>query len=196
MKKTIFYLPDGFADWEGAFLMAELAENKRPFTTVSETGGVVASIGRLKVQPDASLADIPPESIGTLVLIGSDGWVDPSKNKKVLALAGDVLKRGDLLAGICASTIALAREGLLDGRKHTSNDLGALKRLVPTYRGEANYQQSLALRDGNLITAPGVGALEFTLELLRALDVYNEEKRDQWYALFKKGTPPPPEFWA
>lgn len=108
----------------------------------------------------------------------------------------DFLQAKVMVAGICAATVALGRVGLLDERKHTSNDLGMLKKLAPTYRGEKNYVNKLVVRDGNLITAPGVGYLEFTMELMSYLNLYPEEKRSQWYALFRNGTPPPPSFWG
>lgn len=195
-KKLVIYLPEGFADWEGAFLLPELVQNQKPFVTVSDTGNEVLSIGRLKVKPDAALADIPLEDIGGLVLIGSDGWTDPSQNQKVLALAAQLLQRGDLVAAICGATVALARVGLLESKKHTSNDLNFLKQIVPTYQGEKNYVHAMAVRDENLITASGVGPLEFTLELMRALSIYSEERRQQWFALYKLGTMPPADFWG
>lgn len=195
-KKLIVYLPEEFADWEGAFLLPELVQNKINFVTVSESGKPVNSIGQLKVTPDAALADIAINDIRGLILIGSDTWMDASKNQKVLDLAQQLLKMNVLVAAICGATVALARVGLLENRPHTSNDLGMLKTIVPSYQGEKNYVQKLAVRDGNLITASGVGAIDFTFELMQALEIYSEEKRQQWYALFKHGTPPPIEFWT
>ncbi|WII72142.1 DJ-1/PfpI family protein [Bdellovibrio sp. 22V] len=195
-KKLVIYLPEGFADWEGSFLMPELVQNKKSFVTVSETGNDVLSIGRLKVKPEAALSSISIDEIEGLVLIGSDTWSDSSQNQKVLKLAGDLLKKGTLVAAICGATVAMAREGLLNERNHTSNFLPLLKQLVPAYRGEKNYKNDLAVTDGNLITASGVGALEFTMHLMRALNIYTEEKRQQWFALYKNGVHPPMEFWS
>lgn len=195
-KKLVIYLPEGFADWEGAYLMPELVENKRPFITVSESGKPVTSIGGLKVTPDAALDDVAISDIQGLVLIGSDGWVDPAKNQKVLALTGQLLNQGTLLAAICAATVALGRVGLLDNHKHTSNDLEFLKKINPSYKGEKNYLNQLAVQDRNLITATGIGPLEFTLEIMRALDIHSEEKRKHWFAMFKYGTKPPADFWS
>lgn len=195
-RSVVFYLPEGFADWEGAFLMPELREAKRSMLIVSETGESVSSIGGLKVSVEASLAKVSPENCEALVLIGSDGWADVSQNKKVLELAKDFHQRGILVAGICAATMALARTGLLDQKKHTSNNLAVLKKMVPSYQGEKNYQNKLTVTDGNLITASGVGAVDFTADIMKYIKLYPEQKIQQWYALFKHGTPPPPEFWG
>lgn len=195
-KSIVVYLPEEFADWEGAFLLPELRQIKKPITIVSETGGPVLSIGGLKVHVDGGLTDVSPENTEALILIGSDTWPIAAKNEKILKMVPEFHKRGVLIGAICAATVALARIGMLDGRKHTSNDLGALKQLVPTYRDEKNYQEELAVTDGNLITASGVGYLEFTMAVMRHLNIYNEEKRQQWYALYRSGIKPPLEFWS
>ena len=71
-----------------------------------------------------------------------------------------------------------------------------LKKIVPSYHGEKNYVQKLACTDKNLITASGIGPLEFTNEVLKALQVYPEKKLGQWYAMYKNGVMPPMEFWT
>jgi len=195
-KKILIYLPEGFADWEGAYLMSELAEAKRDFLTVSEGGKSVQSIGRLKVQPEAELESFSAEQIDMLVLIGSDTWQNANLNQKAIDLAGRLIKQGTFVAAICGATTALARAGFLDHRNHTSNDLGMLKKIVPSYQGEKKYIQKLAVTEENLITASGIGPLEFTVEILKALNVYPEKKREQWYAMYKNGVFPPIEFWS
>lgn len=195
-KPLLIYLPEGFADWEGAYLFPELVQNKVPFVTASENGKPVTTIGRLKVIPDAALTDYNAENISGLILIGSDSWAEPDQNHKALALAGQLLQKDVLVGAICGATVALAREGFLNDRRHTSNDLVMLKKMVPSYKGEQHYIHSLAISDhGKLITASGSGPVEFTLEVMRALNIYTEEKRQQWYALFKNGVQPPMEFW-
>ena len=195
-RKIVFYLPEGFADWEGAFLMAELSEAKRDFVTVSETGNKVHSIGRLRVQPDAALKNFSSDQIEMLILIGSDSWQDPEQNKAAIDLAKQLLKQGTYVAAICGATTALARAGEFEERRHTSNDLGMLKQIVPTYRGEQKYVQKLACTDGHLITASGIGPLEFSFEVLKALRIYSENKLSQWYAMHKNGVMPSMEYWT
>ncbi|UXR65937.1 DJ-1/PfpI family protein [Bdellovibrio bacteriovorus] len=195
-KKLLIYLPDQFADWEGAHLMAELTQNKVLFTVVSESRDTITSIGNLKVLPEAAITDFTADQISGLILIGGENWTDTTKNKYVRGLAAQVLQKNSVLAAICGATVALAQEGVLQGRKHTSNDLTMLKAIVPTYSDDANYVNKLAVTDGNFVTASGAGAVDFTLELLRLLGIYDEEKRQHWYKLFKHGTLPPQEFWA
>ena len=176
--------------------MAELSEAKRDFVTVSETGNKVHSIGRLRVQPDAAIKNFSSDQIEMLILIGSDSWQDPEQNKAAIDLAKQLLKQGTYVAAICGATTALARAGEFEERRHTSNDLGMLKQIVPTYRGEQKYVQKLACTDGHLITASGIGPLEFSFEVLKALRIYSENKLSQWYAMHKNGVMPSMEYWT
>ncbi|MFY0581185.1 DJ-1/PfpI family protein [Cystobacter fuscus] len=127
---------------------------------------------------------------------GGDFWMDDTTNQPVLAFAQDLLAQGKMVAAICSATVALGRQGLLDQRRHTSNDLGVLKQEAPGYRGEALYVQSLAVTDGNLITASSIGALEFAREIADYLKLGSESYRKQWYELFKHGVAPPADFWT
>lgn len=194
-KSVVVYLPEGFADWEGAFLLPELRQANKKIIIASATGESVRSVGGLSVVPERSISEIEPGSIEALILIGSDSWPDPNQNQKVLELAGRLINENALVAGICAATVALARIGLLDNRPHTSNDLEMLKQIVPTYEGEKLYSKKLAITDGNLITASGVGALEFTKEVMTYLQVFTPDYRKHWFELFKNAVTPPPEFW-
>jgi putative intracellular protease/amidase len=81
----------------------------------------------------------------------------------------------------------VVRAGLHRGRKHTSNGLDYLKQEVTDYTGEADYVDSLAVRDRGLITASGLGALEFAREIFAELGVFSPEEREEWYRMFKDG---------
>ena len=92
--------------------------------------------------------------------------------------------RGTPIAAICAATVAIARLGLLRGRRHTSNGLEYLRSKVPGYAEAANYVDSPAVRDRGLITASGLGDVEFARELFEELDVLSAEDRAAWAAIF------------
>lgn len=195
-KKIVVYLAEEFADWEGAFLLPELAQHKISYVIASENGQSISSIGKLKVQPDASLNDIKPDDIRALILIGADSWPDASKNQKALQLAGELIKKDILVAGICSATVALTKAGHTRGYKHTSNSLRMLKYFAPDYTDEQNYVDQLAVRDRNLITATGNAPVEFAFELIKVLDIYKGQKLDQWYQMCKNGVMPPDDFWS
>src|SRR5260370_39712506 len=75
------------------------------------------------------------------------------------------------IAASCAATVAISRVGLLRGRQHTSNGLSYLQSHVPDYNESQNYVAAPAVRDRGLITASGLGDIEFALELLKGLSV-------------------------
>jgi putative intracellular protease/amidase len=59
---------------------------------------------------------------------------------------------GQLVAAICAATLALAHAGLLDDREHTSNGREFIAKYVHKYRGPGMYRASRAVRDHLVIT--------------------------------------------
>nr|WP_295904527.1 type 1 glutamine amidotransferase family protein [uncultured Bdellovibrio sp.] len=195
-KSLVVYLPEGFADWEGAFLLPELRQAKKKFIITSSTGESVLSIGGMTVVPERALSEVAPDAIEGLVLIGSDSWMDANQNQNAIELAGALLSKGVLVAAICGATAALARAGLLNSRPHTSNDLDMLKQIVPSYAGEKFYVKNLAVTDKNLITAAGVGPIEFTREVMAYLNMYTPEYRKHWFELYKNAVMPPLEFWS
>ena len=102
-------------------------------------------------------------------------------------VARSFLDAGVPAAAICGATAGFARAGLLDAVRHTSNSRDYL--LATKYGGAALYDDAPAVTDGNVITAPGTGALEFALHIFRKLDVFAPDVTDAWYNLFKTGRP-------
>ncbi len=179
---------DGFADWEAAYTVAELRRSgKLQVLTVGYTGEPVVSMGGLCVLPDYELAELDPEMIRLLILPGGEQWETAPLDPALESLLRHLLLHGVPVAAICAATLALARIGALTGRRHTSNDLAWLKSRVAEYDGEADYADALAVRDRGVITASGLGALEFAREIFAQLGVFSDEDRAAWYRTFKEG---------
>jgi hypothetical protein len=51
---------------------------------------------------------------------------------------------------------------------------------------------ALAVRDHGVITASGLGPVEFALEIFEQLGVFSPEDRRLWYHIFKNGRFPQP----
>jgi len=62
-------------------------------------------------------------------------------------------------------------------------------RLDIGYRGTSLYEESPAVTDGDLITAPGTAPLEFAEHIFRRLNLYAPAVLDAWCGLFKTGKP-------
>jgi putative intracellular protease/amidase len=179
---------DGFADWEAAYAIAELRRSgNHQVVTVGYSGEPVVSMGGLCVLPDLDLAEVDPEVVRILILPGGDRWEKEPLDEGLGTLLKRLVAARTPIAAICGATTAVARAGILNGRKHTSNGLDYLKAQVPEYAAEADYVDDLAVRDRGLITASGLGAVEFAREIFAQLGVFSDEDRATWYRMFKEG---------
>jgi len=193
MNRTVFvYVFDTMADWEIGFLTTELNSGryfKKDVTPVNiVTLGIeknpVTTMGGMKILPDISLKECNIKENDALILPGGETWMEIIHHP-ILGLARDCIEKNIIVAAICGATMALAQNGLLDSRNHTSNDLGYLKMVCPNYAGENHYIQQPSTIDGNLITATGIAPLEFAANVLKTLDVILPEALDAWYNLYK-----------
>ena len=179
---------DGFADWEPAYAVAELRRSGgHQVVTIGYSGEPVVSMGGLCVLPDFDVAEIDPESVRILILPGGDRWEQQPLDESLQTLLRKLLAARTPIAAICGATTAVARAGVLQGRRHTSNGLDYLRTQVPEYTAQADYVNALAVRDRGLITASGLGAVEFAREIFAELGVFSDEDRATWYRMFKEG---------
>lgn len=184
---------DGYADWEPAFAMAELRRSGGlEVVTLGFSAAPVRSMGGLPVQPDRSLAGLDPASVRLLILPGGDLWEGPNPRADIVPTLKALHSGSVPIAAICGATLALAHAGLLDDHAHTSNEPGYLGRLVPEYRGASRYVDALAVRDRGLITASGLGPVEFAREIFEELQIFSDTDRPVWFHLYKHGRFPEP----
>ena len=179
---------DGFADWEPAFAMAELRRSGGlEVVTLGFSEAPVRSMGGLKVLPDRSLEELDPGTVRLLILPGGAMWEGPHPRAEIERTLKALYGAGVPIAAICGATLAVARAGLLDRHDHTSNELAYIEQMVPEYTGRVRYVDALAVRDRGLITASGLGAVEFAREIFEELQVFSETDRPMWFQLFKHG---------
>ncbi|MEG0297279.1 MAG: type 1 glutamine amidotransferase family protein [Clostridium sp.] len=191
-RKVYMYVFDTMSDWEVGYLTAELntgryfREGLKPLNviTVGIDKKTIVTMGGLKVLPDITIEECSIESNDVLILPGGDTWTSEI-HETVLEKTKEVLTKGTIVAAICGATFGLAKKGLLDFRNHTSNDLEFLKMIIPSYSGEKYYKMEAAVSDKNLITASGIAPLEFTIQVLKVLDVFKEEALSSWLNLYK-----------
>ena len=186
---------DGFADWEPAYALAELRRSGgRSVQTVGFTRAPVQSMGGLRVMPDVELAAVRPRNVELLLLPGGDMWEsDAYPRAQLESLIGELLASSTPIAAICAGTLALGRAGALNDRRHTSNMRAYLPAHATEYSGASRYIEAPAVRDGHVITASGLAAIEFAREILAELDVFDEGENAVWFDMFKHGVIPDSE---
>jgi putative intracellular protease/amidase len=191
MSRAYTLLFDGYADWELGHVLAELRRyGKVDVVTVGFSDKAVTSMGGLRVIPDKSISDIDMQDVLIFILPGGYMWEGSYPKNEIEQLLHRLEDAQKPIAAICAATTVLARAGLLSARKHTSNSLSYLSKMVPEYSDSANYVESLAVRDQHVITASGLGSIEFTVEIFNELSLGTPEMLALWYEAFKHGKYP------
>ncbi|MEG2786331.1 MAG: type 1 glutamine amidotransferase family protein [Romboutsia sp.] len=190
-KKVYLYVFNTMSDWEVAYLTVELNTGRffkkglEPLKviTVGVNKNPITTMGGLKILPEISMDECNLESEDVLILPGGESWTS-SIHEPVIEKAKEALIKGSIVAAICGATLGLAKKGLLDLRNHTSNNLEYLKMIIPNYSGEKYYKMEVAVNDKNLVTASGTAPLEFTIQVLKALDVFKPEALNSWLKLY------------
>jgi putative intracellular protease/amidase len=190
-KAIYVLLVDGFADWEPAHALAELRRHgKYRVETVGLTTAAVESMGGMRVLPSMTIDDVDPNDVAAFVVPGGDRWeklpIEPSLEAALRTLDAQQVP----IAAICGATVAIARLGLLHRRRHTSNGLKYLQNQVPAYTEAEHYVDAPAVRDRGLITASGLGDVEFARELFEELDVLTAKQRVFWTDIFRSARLP------
>jgi putative intracellular protease/amidase len=181
------------ADWEPGFVVAGInnpdgqkAPGRYQVRTIAATRDAITTIGGIRILPDMVLDQLDPAESAMLILPGGEIW-DQGGNLEAVEKAKAFLAAGVPVAAICGATAGLARGGMLDTRKHTSN---APEYLAATgYRGAHLYQTADVVSDQNVVTASAMKSLEFAREIFARLDVYEDKVLEAWYGLFKTGDP-------
>lgn len=162
MNKVAIILTQGFADWEYGLI----AGAGGPFYGLdirffAPVAGEVRSMGGLSAAVPDGMETIRAWSPGVIAVIGGTIWeTDDAPVLDDLLLSHH--SHGGVVAGICGGTLALARAGLLDDVRHTSNDADYLHRHAPGYAGSELFRpEPEAVADNRVITAPGTAPASF-----------------------------------
>ncbi|UGY92733.1 DJ-1/PfpI family protein [Streptomyces gobiensis] len=179
-KTVHIALYDGLADWEIGHVTPYLRKNGCQVITVAQQPEPVTTMGGLSVLPDRTLDQLRPQDSAMLVLPGAGDWeraIPPFAAK-----AREFLAAGVPVAAICGATSALAAEGLLDDRKHTSSVAPVLE--MTGYAGGAHYREADAVTDRDVITAGPTEPVAFAREILARLELLEPAVLDAWFRLY------------
>lgn len=189
MRKRLSYLFvfDGFADWEPSLVTAGLnSYSDFEIRTFSIDGKIVKSMGNLIVKPNFKLEEIKMNDFDLLILPGGKKW-EEGGNTEIAKFTKDTINNGKTVAAICAATTFLAKQGLLNMVKHTSNGLQYLKTQVPKYDDEKYYVNEPCVDDKNIITANGAAMIEFAYKIFEHFEILQKEDLKYWFNLYKSG---------
>lgn len=186
-KEILVFIFSGFADWEIAYICSQLNSEETGYSvkTLSLDLMPKTSMGGLRVIPDYSVFDYPAD-YAMLILIGGEAWI-MQLNNAVLPVVKDAAEKGIPVAGICNAVNFLAENGFLDQIKHTGNTLAFMRQQAPHYQGEDFYTDELSVSDSGVVTANGLGTLEFAEKIMKLLKAKPEDAIDVWYTQNKTG---------
>ena len=161
------FLADGFEEVEALCPLDILRRAGLEVTTVG-VGGKDMIVGAHGIAVQADIPDIMYRDSNPDMIIlpgGMPGSTNLDESKTVDSALRAAAKKGAFLCAICAAPLVLGKRGYLEGKR------------AVCYPGFEEYLNGASVeavqtvvRDGNVITAKGMGAaFEFGLELVRAL---------------------------
>lgn len=162
---TYIFLADGFEEIEALAPIDLLRRAGHPITVVGVTGKTVCGTHGIKVEADVTISEASKDDIDMVILPGGMPGADNlQKSPEVNEYIDLANKNGAYIAAICAAPKILGARGLLIGKKAVC---------YPGFECElkgATVSNERVVRDGNIITAIGMGAaLEFSLEIVSVL---------------------------
>jgi len=186
-KQIGFLFIDGFADWEYGLLAASAVEwfGARA-VSLTRGGKPVTGISGFQLTPHRAAEAGENADLDAIVVIGYGQWTGKAPPDAADLLTA-VASRGGVVGGVCAGTLALARAGLFEKARHTSNGRDWINSHEAGYPGNGNYQDvPHAVADGAVVSAPGSAPGTFALAFLKTL--YPERSSDlaQMRTLFAK----------
>jgi len=191
LKKAYVLLFDEYADWEIGNILAEFHRlAKVEVKSVGFSEKPVVSMGGLRVIPDMAMPEMDINDVLIFIIPGGYMWEKEYPAEELEKLLLQLEKAKVPIAAICAATTVLARAGLFKGRKHTSNSLKYLMKMVSEYQEKAYYVDLPAVSDQGIITASGLAPVDFAMEILEELDLATPDIRKVWYDVFKYGKYP------
>jgi putative intracellular protease/amidase len=186
-KKAYVLIFDGMADWETARALCAInSSGKFDVVATGLTERPVVSMGGLTVEPNTTISDVDPEGTGILILPGGEMW-ERKSNERVIALIHRLHQEKVPVAAICGATLEIARAGLTLGLRHTSNSRDYLRANVPSYADGGYYVDAPAVHEAGIITAGGLGCVEFAHEITKLLGLHSAGSADAWHDMCKHG---------
>ena len=123
--------------------------------TVSDQAGPVASLPGPRTVADYSYADCPP--LDLILLPGGIGTMAELENDSLLNFLRERSADAQYTMSVCSGSAILARAGLLDGRRATSNK--QLFKVATSQSDKVEWvEHARWVEDGTFITSSGVSA--------------------------------------
>jgi transcriptional regulator GlxA family with amidase domain len=161
-----FELLDVFGPLEAWGMYAEIA-GACTIVTAAEASGAVKSAQGPRAMADYAIADCP--RIDVILVPGGIGTRREVNNAPLLEWLRRRAAEAEIVSSVCTGAALLARAGLLDGRRATSNKF-AFKWVIEQGPTVEWIRQARWVEDGKFATSSGVSAgIDMTLALIARL---------------------------
>ena len=190
MKEILFFIFDNMTDYEITFAMHMLnTSGKYKVVTVAYDATDKNSRSGAVYKPHRLVSDVLNKDAAGLVICG--GWYGdyrPELNELILHLN----ESQKLLAGICgAGTFMLAKSGVLSDVKYTTPITTWTEEHETVFCKDdvfnrENYLPVGVVRSGHIITSLGHTFVEFAVEVMDGLEMFEAEKDKQDFLNFMR----------
>ena len=161
-----FELLDVFGPLEAWGMHAEIA-GACTIVTAAEKAGAIKSAQGPRAMADYALADCP--RIDVMLVPGGIGTRREVQTALLLDWLRQRAAQAEIVSSVCTGSALLARAGLLDGRRATSNKL-SFKWVTEQGPAVEWIRQARWVEDGKFATSSGVSAgIDMTLALIARL---------------------------
>lgn len=166
-QRVLIPLAEGFEELEAVTLIDLLRRAGLEVTTAALAQRLVTGAHQIPITADQTLDQVYDLDFDLILLPGGGpGSRHLRDDPRVIALLQRQHQQDRWLGAICAAPMALAKAGLLQGRRATSYP-GALDPTKPEHGQQTGHAIE---QDGKLITSRGPGtALDFGLALIELL---------------------------
>lgn len=166
-------LANGFEEIETLTPVDVLRRAGLDVKTVAITADTATGSHGISVACDLRAEELDTDTVDCVIFPGGmPGATNLDASPYTDKILDSVIKKGGLVAAICAAPLVLGRRGFLKGRKATC---------YPGFESElvgATVIDEGVVTDGKIVTARGMGvALDFSLELVSLL--VSKEKADE-----------------
>ncbi|MCS6875782.1 MAG: DJ-1/PfpI family protein [Aquificaceae bacterium] len=165
MRRVAIILAEGFEEVEAVAPIDVLRRAGVEVVIAGLTPDPVPSARNVKIVPDTTVDSLNSEELDLIILPGGAGGVEKLKqDPRVEKLVKAMEEKKKLIGAICAAPTALAKFGVLQGRKATVYP-SLIEDIKP-----AQFVDSPVVEDQNIVTSQGPGtALLFGLKLAERL---------------------------
>jgi transcriptional regulator GlxA family with amidase domain len=148
----------------------EMFGNLKPqieIITVAEEAGLVSSFQGPQTVAEFGYQDCPP--LDLILLPGGFGTIDQLSNPAILSFLKERASSAKVTMSVCSGSWILAKAGLLDGRRATSNKAYFKMATVQSDRVEW-VSEARWVEDGPIFTSSGVSAgMDMSLAVIASL---------------------------